>query len=262
MPPIRLRAPWSSSHRSRSTPALAERDGQFGIVADAALPARLGLKVGDTVAIGTGSFVLRAILASEPDKLAGGISLGPAGDDVASRTAAVRVCCSRVRSSAGRRGLLLPTASGAPISDAALARFVDRGQGCQPDRRLGRAHAQRRVARVRPQPRALYPIPDPGRPDGTDRRRRRGRQCGAGDGRPQADQPRHPEGARRRRRDSLRHQPRRGAGRRDAGHPGGPAGRCRVAVHRRRRLRRADPVSDGRDDRSRRRSRSARCTGC
>ena len=54
--------------------ALAERDGHFGIVADEALPVRLGLKPGDTVAIGTGTFVLRARLKTEPDKLAGGIA--------------------------------------------------------------------------------------------------------------------------------------------------------------------------------------------
>ena len=58
-------------------PALIERDGAYGIVADAAFEARLGLKLGDAVAIGTSRYVLRAVLTQEPDKLAGGLDIGP-----------------------------------------------------------------------------------------------------------------------------------------------------------------------------------------
>ena len=57
--------------------ALAAQDGLQGIVADAALQARLGLRRGDEVAIGTGRYVLRAVLTAEPDKLAGGLDIGP-----------------------------------------------------------------------------------------------------------------------------------------------------------------------------------------
>ena len=57
--------------------ALAETDGAFGIVADAALGARLGLHLGDRLRIGEGTFVLRAILVQEPDRLAAGIGFGP-----------------------------------------------------------------------------------------------------------------------------------------------------------------------------------------
>ncbi len=57
--------------------ALAEQNGIHGIVADAALAARLGLKRGDEIAIGTGRYALRAILENEPDKLAGGLDIGP-----------------------------------------------------------------------------------------------------------------------------------------------------------------------------------------
>lgn len=57
--------------------ALAPREGVFGIAADAALLARLGLRLGDQVAIGTARFSLRAVLLSEPDKLASGIAFGP-----------------------------------------------------------------------------------------------------------------------------------------------------------------------------------------
>ncbi len=56
--------------------ALAERDGIYGIVAGAALLGRLGLSIGDHVAIGDTRFELRAVLVSEPDRLAGGIRFG------------------------------------------------------------------------------------------------------------------------------------------------------------------------------------------
>ncbi|MBV8850080.1 MAG: FtsX-like permease family protein [Methylobacteriaceae bacterium] len=57
--------------------ALAPRDGLYGMVADEALSAKLDIKVGDRIEIGTSSFELRAFLASEPDKLSGGIGFGP-----------------------------------------------------------------------------------------------------------------------------------------------------------------------------------------
>ncbi len=57
--------------------ALAERDGVFGAAADALLFTRLNLKPGDMITVGERRFQLRAELASEPDKLAGGIGFGP-----------------------------------------------------------------------------------------------------------------------------------------------------------------------------------------
>lgn len=57
--------------------ALATRDGISGFVADAALPARLGLKIGDELQIGAARLRLAAVLESEPDKLAGGVGFGP-----------------------------------------------------------------------------------------------------------------------------------------------------------------------------------------
>ena len=57
--------------------ALAEQDGLFGAAADPLLFARLGLKTGDIVEIGTKRIQLRVALEQEPDKLAGGLSLGP-----------------------------------------------------------------------------------------------------------------------------------------------------------------------------------------
>ncbi len=57
--------------------ALAESDGIYGAVADPTLMARLNIKPGARVSVGNASFEVRAALASEPDKLAGGIGFGP-----------------------------------------------------------------------------------------------------------------------------------------------------------------------------------------
>ncbi len=56
---------------------LAERDGAFGAGADAVLLARLGLNPGDRITVGNATFEVRATVVSEPDKLAGGVGLGP-----------------------------------------------------------------------------------------------------------------------------------------------------------------------------------------
>jgi len=57
--------------------ALAEQDGAFGAAVDPALLARLNLERGARVTLGAATIELRAILKSEPDKLAGGIGFGP-----------------------------------------------------------------------------------------------------------------------------------------------------------------------------------------
>jgi putative ABC transport system permease protein len=57
--------------------ALAQRDGNFGAVADATLLARLNIKPGARLTIGNATFEIRAALSGEPDKLAGGIGFGP-----------------------------------------------------------------------------------------------------------------------------------------------------------------------------------------
>src|SRR6202030_4377910 len=49
----------------------------FGAAADAALLARLDLKLGDRVTIGSATFQIRSVVEAEPDKLAGGLGLGP-----------------------------------------------------------------------------------------------------------------------------------------------------------------------------------------
>src|SRR5258705_2893673 len=56
---------------------LAAREGRFGVGAAPALLARLGLNIGDRISIGAANLEIRAVLRSEPDKLAGGIDFGP-----------------------------------------------------------------------------------------------------------------------------------------------------------------------------------------
>jgi putative ABC transport system permease protein len=56
---------------------LAERDGAFGAAADATLLARLNLKAGDRVTVGSATFQIRSVVGAEPDKLAGGVGFGP-----------------------------------------------------------------------------------------------------------------------------------------------------------------------------------------
>ncbi len=55
----------------------AQDAGAFGAAVDPALLTRLDLKIGDRITIGNIAIELRAALTSEPDKLAGGLGLGP-----------------------------------------------------------------------------------------------------------------------------------------------------------------------------------------
>ncbi len=55
----------------------AKSEGVFGLLAEEALAARLDIKIGDRLRIGDGEFALRALIVGEPDKLAGGVGLGP-----------------------------------------------------------------------------------------------------------------------------------------------------------------------------------------
>src|SRR2546429_9618883 len=49
----------------------------FGAAADSTLLARLDLKLGDRVTVGSATFEIRSVINSEPDKLGGGVGLGP-----------------------------------------------------------------------------------------------------------------------------------------------------------------------------------------
>jgi putative ABC transport system permease protein len=55
----------------------AQSNGAFGAAVDPALLTRLDLKAGDRITIGNATIQLRAALTGEPDKLTGGIGLGP-----------------------------------------------------------------------------------------------------------------------------------------------------------------------------------------
>lgn len=57
--------------------ALASKDGMWGAVADLSLLARLNVSVGDTLALGRATVRVTDVIEAEPDKLAGGMELGP-----------------------------------------------------------------------------------------------------------------------------------------------------------------------------------------
>jgi putative ABC transport system permease protein len=57
--------------------ALAERDGVWGAVAEAALLDRLGLAPGDYLEVGGLAYRVRAVLVDEPDKISHGFAFGP-----------------------------------------------------------------------------------------------------------------------------------------------------------------------------------------
>jgi len=57
--------------------ALATKDGAHGGVADLALLARLGLTIGDEITIGKARVRINASIEEEPDRIGGGVGLGP-----------------------------------------------------------------------------------------------------------------------------------------------------------------------------------------
>jgi len=56
--------------------ALGKRDGRYGLAADKVVLDRLGLHPGDTARLGTETFVVRAVLVSEPDGVASPVIFG------------------------------------------------------------------------------------------------------------------------------------------------------------------------------------------
>jgi Predicted ABC-type transport system involved in lysophospholipase L1 biosynthesis, permease component len=57
--------------------ALGEKDGVFGAVAAPILVDRLGLSVGDEIRVGSGRFMISALIESEPDALSEGFGFAP-----------------------------------------------------------------------------------------------------------------------------------------------------------------------------------------
>ena len=56
---------------------LAKKDTMFGAAADATLLARLNLKLGDAISVGSAKYQIRSVVNAEPDKLAGGVGFAP-----------------------------------------------------------------------------------------------------------------------------------------------------------------------------------------
>ncbi|MDQ6703461.1 MAG: ABC transporter permease, partial [Pseudomonadota bacterium] len=104
--------------------AFAWRDGAYGIVADAVLLARLGLAIGSRLTIGGARFELRAVLVSEPDRLASGIRFGAPAliSQQALRASGLLEPGSLVR---WHYRVVLP---GTPASDAQVAALTEAAQ--------------------------------------------------------------------------------------------------------------------------------------
>ena len=113
--------------------ALAISHGVPGFVAEAALAARLDLKLGDRILIGDATFEYRAELKSEPDKLAGGLGFGPRviiSIDALRSTGLIQPG-SLVR---WINRLTLPAeASGQPASEPSVDAFVARARSALPE---------------------------------------------------------------------------------------------------------------------------------
>ncbi len=113
--------------------ALAKDGDLFGLIADPALAATLDVKMGDHLLIGDQTFVLRALLRSEPDKLAGGIGFGPRViflQDALQATGLMQPG-SLVRWS--HRLLLNSPRSGIPVDDDTVEQFIQSAEKTFPD---------------------------------------------------------------------------------------------------------------------------------
>ncbi len=56
---------------------LLSSDGSYGVAVDAELLARLHLKMGDHLKLGTGTFTIKGVIETEPDRISDGIIFGP-----------------------------------------------------------------------------------------------------------------------------------------------------------------------------------------
>ncbi len=116
-----------------TTDALSRRDGLYGVIADPALSATLDVKLGDKILIGEQTFELRALLQSEPDKLAGGIGFGPRVliSQDALQASGLLQPGSLVRWA--NRVLLNSPRAGVPADDAAVDAFVAAAEKAFPE---------------------------------------------------------------------------------------------------------------------------------
>ena len=163
-----------------------------GVAVDPMLLARLDAKLGDTVMIGDSRFKLRAILRSEPDKLAGGVGFGPR----VMMTRAALAGAGLVTPGSIVRHVTRVTLRGG--ADADVKAFAADAATAFPQAGWEVAHARRRLAAVLAQSRPLHAIADARRAHRACRRRRRRRERRAGLRRTQARAIRRAQGARRR----------------------------------------------------------------
>ena len=194
---------------------LAERDGAFGAAADATLLARLGLKLGDRVTVGSATLRdpqrgrRRARQARRRRRLR------PALPGQRSRRCAPPDCCSPAAWCAGSTACGCPTTRPTTARDHAL---IDEARTRVAAGRLGNPQPRQRLAAARAHHQPLHPVSHPGRPRRAAGRRRRRRQCREEPYRPPPRRDRLVQGARR-------HRPRRV---RDLSDPGDGAGRDRI----------------------------------
>ena len=111
--------------------ALSKKDGVDGAAVEQALLDRLAIKVGDRLSIGDAQFVIRAVLISEPDRLALGVGFGPRV--LVSRTAleasglAGQDALVRYTSRVALAGVPPPASALQKLIDDANAKFPDAG---------------------------------------------------------------------------------------------------------------------------------------
>ncbi len=110
--------------------ALAETDGAFGVVAEDTIVGRLDLHIGDRLRIGNGEFVLRAVLTSEPDRLAGGIAFAPR---VLMSVDALKAAAVVQTGSLARFTARLDLGGPGAIDEAGLARVIAQVKAAFPD---------------------------------------------------------------------------------------------------------------------------------
>jgi putative ABC transport system permease protein len=105
---------------------------RYGIAADPALLARLDLHVGDQLTLANLPVELRAVLVSEPDKLAAGVGFGPRVliSEAALRASGLVQPGSLIRWTSR---ITLAGAGGEPVEDAAIARFVAAANAAFPE---------------------------------------------------------------------------------------------------------------------------------
>ncbi len=107
--------------------ALVARGGVYGLLAEAVVLDRLSLRVGDTVRVGQASFILRGVLAAEPDRAATPSLLSPHVLIAAAALPATGLVQPGSLVSYALRVVLPPGTDGAAFAQALRAAFAGQG---------------------------------------------------------------------------------------------------------------------------------------